>query len=71
MANPDPQTMIDALTATYTTLASQLETQLSDDGRTSILQKLEDVRGEIEYWEKRRDRTTRAGNAFTKARPVR
>jgi len=71
VADPDPQTMIDTLTTTYTSLAGQLERQMSDDSRSVLLQDLTKVREEIIYWEQRRDRSTRAGRTFTKARPTR
>ena len=71
MANPDPQTMIDALTASYTSLAAKLERQMSDDSRSVLLQDLEKVRKEIVYWEQRRDRSTRAKSTFIQARPTR
>jgi len=71
VADPDPQTMIDALTATYESLASELATTRSAYNRSETLQKLADVRKEIEYWEARRDRATRAAQSFTQARPTR
>ena len=63
--------MIDALTATYTSLAAELATSRSAYSRSETLHKLADVRAEITYWEDRRDRATRAGQSFTQARPVR
>lgn len=71
MADPDPQTMIDALTATYESLASELATTRSAYSRTETFQKMADVRKEIEYWEERRDRATRAAQTFVQARPKR
>lgn len=71
MANPDPQTMIDALTATYTTLASELAISRGMGGRTITMQRMKETREEIEYWEKRRDRTDRAASTFIQGRPVR
>jgi hypothetical protein len=69
VADPDPQTMIDALTATYTSLAAELATSRSAYNRSETLNKLADVRKELEYWENRRDRATTS--SFTQVRPVR
>jgi hypothetical protein len=63
--------MIDNLTATYTTLTQQLASSQSAGQRSETLQRLSDVRAEIEYWEARRDRSTVAKYTFTQGRPVR
>lgn len=71
MANPDPQTMIDNLTATYTTLSTEVSISRSAFGRGQTLQRMKDIREEIDYWEKRRDQVARAGRTFVQGRPVR
>ena len=69
VANPDPQTMIDTLTATYETLAAEVAISRSMGGRSITMQRMEELRKQIVYWEQRRDGSTK--RAFTIARPVR
>jgi hypothetical protein len=69
MADPDPQTMIDTLTATYQTLAAEIATTRSMAARSITMRDLEDVRKQLTYWEQRRDARTK--RAFTIGRPVR
>jgi len=65
------QTKVDLLNAMYDELAADKLTSRSTAGRSHTLRELESVQKQIEHWEKRLDRTTRAQSTFTQGRPTR
>lgn len=65
------QTKIDNLNATYDSLSTKLAKQRSGTDRSLTQRDLKEVREELEIWEKRLDRATRAASTFTIARPTR